>query len=155
MAYLLSKHNAQEIFEDILHDAKAAALAGNWRALDAKLDELRGHTSPFLTPTMLEDWDRFGLSGAQTRVANLLHTKLGKAVSKDSIMDTLYFDRPDDAPHIKIIDIYICHIRRKLKEHGDKYCIETVWGRGYRMREGAGDFKQGRHWLPRIVTNAA
>jgi two-component system cell cycle response regulator CtrA len=43
-----------------------------------------------------------------------------------------------DEPEIKIIDVFICKLRKKLAgASGGKDYIETVWGRGYVMREQA------------------
>ncbi|MGL4592207.1 MAG: winged helix-turn-helix domain-containing protein, partial [Aestuariivirga sp.] len=39
---------------------------------------------------------------------------------------------------LKIIDVFICKLRKKLANAaGGKNFIETVWGRGYVLREGA------------------
>ena len=41
-----------------------------------------------------------------------------------------------DEPELKIIDVFICKLRRKISEAlGDDNCIETVWGRGYVLRD--------------------
>ena len=41
-----------------------------------------------------------------------------------------------DEPELKIIDVFVCKLRRKLYEaSGGKNYIETVWGRGYMLRE--------------------
>jgi two-component system cell cycle response regulator CtrA len=41
-----------------------------------------------------------------------------------------------DEPEIKIIDVFICKLRRKLANaSGGKNYIETVWGRGYVLRK--------------------
>ena len=41
-----------------------------------------------------------------------------------------------DEPELKIIDVFICKLRRKIHEAlGDDNCIETVWGRGYVLRD--------------------
>lgn len=39
-------------------------------------------------------------------------------------------------PELKIIDVFICKLRKKLGEaiDGENY-IETVWGRGYVLRD--------------------
>jgi two-component system cell cycle response regulator CtrA len=43
-----------------------------------------------------------------------------------------------DEPELKIIDVFICKLRKKLATAaGGKNFIETVWGRGYVLREGA------------------
>lgn len=41
-----------------------------------------------------------------------------------------------DEPELKIIDVFICKLRKKLSAalEGENY-IETVWGRGYVLRE--------------------
>ena len=41
-----------------------------------------------------------------------------------------------DEPELKIIDVFICKLRKKLAAaiDGDNY-IETVWGRGYVLRD--------------------
>jgi len=41
-----------------------------------------------------------------------------------------------DEPELKIIDVFICKLRKKLSEAtGDDNYIETVWGRGYVLRD--------------------
>ena len=41
-----------------------------------------------------------------------------------------------DEPEIKIIDVFVCKLRKKLAEAtGGSHYIETVWGRGYRLRD--------------------
>ena len=47
----------------------------------------------------------------------------------------MYTEGIDDEPEVKIIDVFVCKLRRKLSEmHPDaEKFIETVWGRGYRL----------------------
>jgi len=41
-----------------------------------------------------------------------------------------------DEPEIKIIDVFVCKLRKKLAQAtGGQHCIETVWGRGYVLRD--------------------
>ena len=43
-----------------------------------------------------------------------------------------------DEPKMKIIDVLVCKLRKKLaRATGGKHCIETVWGRGYALRDPA------------------
>jgi two-component system, cell cycle response regulator CtrA len=45
-----------------------------------------------------------------------------------------------DEPEIKIIDVFICKLRKKLASASDgKDYIETVWWRGYVLREPSED----------------
>ena len=55
-------------------------------------------------------------------------------ISKEALLSQLYGGL--DEPEIKIIDVFICKIRKKLAgaSNGKDY-IETVWGRGYMLRE--------------------
>jgi len=41
-----------------------------------------------------------------------------------------------DVPELKIIDVFVCKLRKKLVEAtGGEHYIETVWGRGYQLRD--------------------
>jgi two-component system cell cycle response regulator CtrA len=45
-----------------------------------------------------------------------------------------------DEPMIKIIDVFMCKLRKKLANASDgKDYIETIWGRGYVLREPSED----------------
>jgi two-component system cell cycle response regulator CtrA len=50
-----------------------------------------------------------------------------------------------DEPELKIIDVFICKLRKKLAQatNGDNY-IETVWGRGYVLRDPAESARQAK-----------
>jgi two-component system cell cycle response regulator CtrA len=57
-------------------------------------------------------------------------------LTKEAFLNHLYGGL--DEPEMKIIDVFICKLRRKLAEAGADNLIGTVWGRGYMMREGIG-----------------
>jgi two-component system cell cycle response regulator CtrA len=40
-----------------------------------------------------------------------------------------------DEPELKIIDVFICKLRKKLQAAAGDHFIETVWGRGYVLRD--------------------
>jgi two-component system cell cycle response regulator CtrA len=40
-----------------------------------------------------------------------------------------------DEPEMKIIDVFVCKLRKKLAQAGGENLIGTVWGRGYMIRE--------------------
>lgn len=72
------------------------------------------------------------LTSHEWAVMELLALRKGLTVSKDALMNHLYGGM--DEPEPKIVDVFICKIRRKL---GDaKTVVETTWGRGYRLRVG-------------------
>lgn len=62
----------------------------------------------------------------------LLKARLGRAVTRGALLDAAsYHHGWDREPQPKVVDVYICHLRRKLK--GSGFAVETVWGQGYRM----------------------
>lgn len=69
-------------------------------------------------------------------IIEILSLRKGAVVSKEAFLNHLY--NGGDEPEPKIIDVYICKLRKKLEEAtgGDHY-IETVWGRGYILRDPA------------------
>ena len=77
------------------------------------------------------------LTGKELQVLELLWTYKGTTVTKEMFLNHLYGGM--DEPELKIIDVFICRLRKKMQEAtGGKPQIETVWGRGYRLR-GAGE----------------
>jgi two-component system cell cycle response regulator CtrA len=64
----------------------------------------------------------------------LLSLRRGTTITKEMFLSQLYGGM--DEPEIKIIDVFMCKIRKKLANasNGKDY-VETVWGRGYLLRE--------------------
>lgn len=72
------------------------------------------------------------LSRHEAEALNLLIERPNAIVSKEMLMDRLYDGR--DEPQIKIVDVFICKIRKKLTIATQGIdIIETAWGRGYRF----------------------
>ncbi|MGE0221869.1 MAG: response regulator transcription factor [Acetobacteraceae bacterium] len=76
-----------------------------------------------------------GLTAREYAVLEVLALRKGIAVSKDTILDHLYGGM--DEPDVKIVDVFICKIRRKLAEAGAGNPVATAWGRGYLVRDDA------------------
>jgi two-component system, cell cycle response regulator CtrA len=76
------------------------------------------------------------LTGKEYQMLELLSLRKGTTLTKEMFLNHLYGGM--DEPELKIIDVFICKLRKKLAEAtgGDNY-IETVWGRGYVLREPA------------------
>jgi two-component system, cell cycle response regulator CtrA len=74
------------------------------------------------------------LTGKEYRILELLSLRKGTTVTKEMLIKHLYSDARE--PEVKIIDIFVCHLRKKLAQanRGQHY-IETIWGRGYALRE--------------------
>jgi two-component system cell cycle response regulator CtrA len=77
---------------------------------------------------------RVHLTDKEYKMLELLSLRKGTTLTKDMFLNQLYGGM--DEPEIKIIDVFICKLRRKLANasNGKNY-IETVWGRGYVLRE--------------------
>ncbi|KQB98028.1 chemotaxis protein CheY [Loktanella sp. 1ANDIMAR09] len=105
-----SKGHAQSII-------KTGQIAVN---LDAKTVEVEGST--------------VHLTGKEYQMLELLSLRKGTTLTKEMFLNHLYGGM--DEPELKIIDVFICKLRKKLSEatNGDNY-IETVWGRGYVLRD--------------------
>jgi two-component system cell cycle response regulator CtrA len=77
---------------------------------------------------------RVHLTGKEYAMLELLALRKGTTLTKDMFLSHLYGGM--DEPEIKIIDVFICKLRRKLGlACGGENYIETVWGRGYALRE--------------------
>jgi two-component system, cell cycle response regulator CtrA len=64
---------------------------------------------------------------------NLLSLRKGTTLTKEMFLNHLYGGM--DEPELKIIDVFICKLRKKLQAATNgKHYIETVWGRGYVLR---------------------
>ena len=79
---------------------------------------------------------RVHLTGKEYQMLELLSLRKGTSVTKEMFLTNLYGGR--DEPEIKIIDVFICKLRKKLANvsFGKNY-IETVWGRGYVLQQPA------------------
>jgi len=77
---------------------------------------------------------RVHLTGKEYQMLELLSLRKGTTLTKEMFLNHLYGGM--DEPELKIIDVFICKLRKKLASaaEGEHY-IETVWGRGYVLRE--------------------
>jgi two-component system cell cycle response regulator CtrA len=81
---------------------------------------------------------RVHLTVKEYQILELLSLRKGSTLTKEMFLNNLYGGM--DEPEIKIIDVFICKLRKKLANaSGGKDYIETVWGRGYVLREPSED----------------
>lgn len=73
------------------------------------------------------------LTKKEYQILEILALRKGSVLSKESILDHLYGGL--DEPNPKIIDVFVCKIRKKLAAFGCGDVIETNWGRGYMLNE--------------------
>ena len=86
------------------------------------------------TRTVEVDSQPIHLTGKEYGILELLSLRKGTTLTKEMFLNHLYNGM--DEPELKIIDVFICKLRKKLSTAtgGDNY-IETVWGRGYVLRD--------------------
>ena len=74
------------------------------------------------------------LTGKEYAMLELLSLRKGTTLTKEMFLNHLYGGM--DEPELKIIDVFICKLRKKLAlATGGANYIETVWGRGYVLRD--------------------
>jgi len=86
------------------------------------------------TRTVVLGGDTLHLTAKEYGILELLSLRKGQTLTKEQFLNHLYGGI--DEPELKIIDVFICKLRKKLAQSsgGDNY-IETMWGRGYVLRE--------------------
>ena len=86
------------------------------------------------TRTVEVDNSPLHLTGKEYGILELLSLRKGTTLTKEMFLNHLYGGM--DEPELKIIDVFVCKLRKKLVQatKGDNY-IETVWGRGYVLRD--------------------
>jgi two-component system cell cycle response regulator CtrA len=77
------------------------------------------------------------LTGKEYGILELLCQRKGTTLTKEMFLNHLYEGMNE--PGLKIIDVFVCKLRKKLAQAtGGKHYIETVWGRGYALRDPTG-----------------
>jgi two-component system cell cycle response regulator CtrA len=112
--------------------------------IQAVVRRSKGHSQSVITTgklivnldakTVEVDGARVHLTGKEYQMLELLSLRKGTTLTKEMFLNHLYGGM--DEPELKIIDVFICKLRKKLAAatSGDNY-IETVWGRGYVLRD--------------------
>ncbi len=86
------------------------------------------------TRTVEVDSKPLHLTGKEYGILELLSLRKGTTLTKEMFLNHLYGGM--DEPEVKIIDVFICKLRKKLQVAAGGYnYIETVWGRGYVLRD--------------------
>jgi len=102
----------------------------------------KGHSQSVITTGQLAvnldskqvevDGSRVHLTGKEYAMLELLSLRKGTTLTKEMFLNHLYGGI--DEPELKIIDVFICKLRKKLSQAtGGVNYIETVWGRGYML----------------------
>lgn len=101
------------------HPATSIEIGEITAYLDGRDPEIRG--------------ERIKLSHREHTIFTQLALRVGRVVAKETIYDAVYGMR-DTQPFDKVVDVYICKLRKKLASYTDGMSyIETVYGRGYKL----------------------
>jgi two-component system cell cycle response regulator CtrA len=112
--------------------------------IQAVVRRSKGHSQSVITTgkltvnldakTVEVDGSRVHLTGKEYQILELLSLRKGNTLTKEMFLNHLYSGM--DEPMLKIIDVFICKLRKKLADAtGNNNYIETVWGRGYVLRD--------------------
>ena len=111
--------------------------------LQAIVRRSKGHSQPTLrvgnlllnleSRDVTVDGSPVHLTGKEYAILELLVLRKGMVLTKEVFLNHLYGGM--DEPEMKIIDVFICKLRKKLAQAGAGNLIGTVWGRGYMIRE--------------------
>lgn len=114
--------------------------------IKALLRRAEGHSSSIITVGELQlnlearvievRGKPMALTEKEYQILEFLLLRKGATLTKNNFLNRLYSGM--DEPEAKIIDVFMCKIRKKLEDilgpSGRDY-IETIWGRGYVLRE--------------------
>jgi two-component system cell cycle response regulator CtrA len=91
------------------------------------------------------------LTGKEYGILELLSLRKGATLTKEMFLNQLYGGM--DEPVVKIIDVFVCKLRKKLSAAtGGSNYIETVWGRGYVLRDPAPSEDENTELEPQAAT---
>jgi two-component system cell cycle response regulator CtrA len=91
------------------------------------------------------------LTGKEYGILELLSLRKGTTLTKEMFLNHLYGGI--DEPELKIIDVFVCKLRKKLSAAtGGSNYIETVWGRGYVLRDPAPSENEKTEMEPQAAT---
>ena len=115
--------------------------------LQAIVRRSKGHAQSIITTgsitvnldarTVEIDGKQLHLTSKEYGIIELLSLRKGSTLTKEMFLNHLYGGM--DEPEVKIIDVFICKLRKKIEKLSSDggNCIETVWGRGYVLRDSA------------------
>lgn len=102
-------------------------------------EELRYLREEFIGDDPALNWKLPGfesmmLTNTERKYLRIMHKHFGNVVRRDFIYTALYGIRPEsDQPDMTIVKVYICKIKRRLREAQAPYRIESSYGVGWRL----------------------
>ena len=117
--------------------ARIHSIVRRYRGHAQSVIEIDGLVINLDNKSVAVDGEAVYLTGKEYQMLELLALRKGTTLSKEVFLNNLYGGMEEPEP--KIIDVFICKLRKKLANtSGGRDYIETVWGRGYMLRELTG-----------------
>jgi two-component system cell cycle response regulator CtrA len=89
--------------------------------------------------------DEVPLTSKEYSMLELLALKRGSIITKETFLNHIYGGM--DEPDMKIVDVFICKLRKKMADaSGGLNFIETIWGRGYTLKENPTEMESSKHF---------
>lgn len=109
-----------------------ANVSGSFNRLTDQIEML---VRTYLQPSPPELLNGIHLTKMEGRIVARLAVAMGRTVTKDLLLNAMYFDCRGEEPDGKILDILIFRIRQKLKAANSPLFIENIWGQGFTLKE--------------------
>jgi len=96
------------------------------RGVSGAIEQSEESTIDWQCQAIIRDGVRIRLPASEWLIFARLVQSTGKLVTKGELLDAIYWWDPNGGPKPKIIDVFVCNLRKK-----SPWPITTVWGRGY------------------------
>lgn len=145
---LAERHDA---VHSLLEQLRAAApkdmgkiIDGVATHIDHLTDEISAIKFAQSDPGAVGKWSVYGMTQREIQILEMLDRAGTRGCTLQALMSGSYAGRSSDEwPSDKIITVHICKIRAKLFQHNAPFHIETVWGVGFVLKDGASKVTPG------------
>jgi DNA-binding response OmpR family regulator len=128
---------------DVFHELKVLQLRNQelTEQLKDERDRIKRLEIEIKGPRHLRIGVRLNLTAVQAAMLDCLLARPGRCVTRQLMLEAVYWGYPDLPTKrdchvdVKVFDVQVCHMRRKLRPYGIE--IKTVWGRGYMLEHEA------------------
>lgn len=118
-------------FMGLIQKMRGAITCGSYQRMHQLTGEMEMLARAYLEPVVIP-LPGIKFTASEARIIARLAQGNGDLVTKQQLMDALYFDRPGDEPCLKIVDVFICKTRKKMGAAA--FHIETIFGQGYALK---------------------
>lgn len=118
--------------QDVVREAGSALRMLEFASATDSIETFGNLSINYAEESVFVDGAYLHLTSKEYQMLELTILLRSDAVSKEAYLDYLYRDRSE--PELKIIDVFMCKVRKKLRSATGVERIENVWGRGYKFK---------------------